>query len=168
MEQGEKMKGYPPKPAALSKLEGNPSKRKPRVEIAMPLDMPTPPQFLDSVALEEWGRLAIGLNAVGVLSFVDMGVMAAYCDSFSTWYRATQLLNGIRSQSDGELLSLVQVDGDGIMYKNPLLLQAEKAKSEMIKYASELGMTPVARARIAVINQKQTSEFDGLLGANKK
>jgi len=162
------MIGRPPKPSALSRLEGNPDHRKPRTEVAMPLDMPKPPSFLDSYALEEWGRLAIGLNAVGVLSFVDMGVMAAYCDSFATWFRATKLLNEIRNQPNGELLSLVQVNEDGVMQKNPLVDRAEKAKSEMIKYAVELGMTPVARARIAVIGQKQGSEFDGLIGVPKK
>ena len=162
------MKGKPAKPSAMSLLEGNPSKRKLRTEIAVATEMPSPPAFLDSYALEEWGRLAIGLNAIGVLSFVDMGVMAAYCDSFSTWFRATELLNEIKLQPNGKLLSLIQINDDGIMLKNPLVDRAEKAKAEMIKYAVELGMTPVARARLSIVNQNQTSEFDGLLGAPKK
>ena len=161
------MKGKPAKPTAMSRLEGNPSKHILRTEIAVSLDMPAPPLALDDYALEEWGRLAIGLNAVGVLSFVDMGVMAAYCDSFSTWIRATELLNEIRSQPNGKLLSLIQVNDQGIMVKNPLVDRAEKAKAEMIKYAVELGMTPVARARISITTQKQESKFKGLIDHKK-
>lgn len=161
------MKGKPAKPSAMSRLEGNPSKHKLRTEIAVSLDMPVPPLALDDYALEEWGRLAIGLNAVGVLSFVDMGVMAAYCDSFSTWIRATELLNEIRSQPNGKLLSLIQINDQGIMVKNPLVDRAEKAKAEMIKYAVELGMTPVARARISITTQKQESKFKGLIDHKK-
>jgi len=161
------MKGKPAKPAAMSLLEGNPSKRKLRTEIAVSIEMPSPPLFLDDYALKEWGRLAVGLNAIGVLSFVDMGIMAAYCDSFSTWFRATELLNEIRMQPNGKLLSLIQINDDGIMVKNPLVDRAEKAKAEMIKYATELGMTPVARARISITTQKQESKFKGLIDLKK-
>lgn len=166
---GDKMPGRKPKPAALEKLEGNPTKRKIKKEIAMPLDMPDSPQPLDEYALEEWNRLAHGLNAVGVLSRMDMGVMAAYCDSYSQWRRATELLRDIlHSGPGGNLLSLVQIDKTGLMVKNPLTERSDKAKADMVKYAAELGMTPVARARIAVEGKPQKSKFSGLIGVEKK
>lgn len=163
------MKGQPPKPAAMRKLEGNPGKSKIKTEIAMPLDMPDPPQPLDDYALEEWNRLAHGLNAVGVLSKMDMGIMAAYCDSYSKWRLATELLRDIlHSGPDGKLRSLVQVDDKGIMLKNPLSDKADKAKADFCKYAAELGMTPVARARIAIEPAKKQSKFEGLIGGKPK
>lgn len=164
------MKGRKPKPAQLERLDGNPTKRPIKTELAMPLDMPDPPQPLDDYALEEWNRLAPGLNAIGVLSKMDMGIMAAYCDSYSKWRLATELLRDIlHGGPDGKLLSLVQIDNKtGIMLKNPLTDRAEKAKADMVRYAAELGMTPVARARIAIEPQKKQSKFDGLIGNKPK
>jgi phage terminase small subunit len=49
--------------------------------------------------------------------------------------------------------------------QNPLVLIAKQAASDMVRYASEFGMTAAARARIAagVYNSPTASKFDGLL-----
>ena len=49
--------------------------------------------------------------------------------------------------------------------QNPLVLIAKQAASDMVRYASEFGMTAAARARIAagVYREPQGGKFDGLL-----
>jgi phage terminase small subunit len=48
---------------------------------------------------------------------------------------------------------------------NPVVKVARRAAADMLRLASEFGMTPSARARIrAGIPPSFTSEFDGLLG----
>jgi P27 family predicted phage terminase small subunit len=53
--------------------------------------------------------------------------------------------------------------GDAI--QNPLVSIVRKAASDMVRYASEFGLTPAARSRIAagVRAEREESKFAGLL-----
>ena len=49
--------------------------------------------------------------------------------------------------------------------QNPLVLIAKQAANDMVRYASEFGMTAAARGRIAAgaYNKPDGGKFDGLL-----
>jgi P27 family predicted phage terminase small subunit len=151
------------KPLKLRKLEGNRSRTPIPEEIVAKSSIPTPPSHLDAYAVEEWNRLAQGLYALGILYDVDRATFAAYCKSYSLWRRAEESL-AEKSKHNTDL-GMVQVTKSGNIIQHTLLGVANKAAADMVRYASEFGLTPSARARLAVDpNQGRKGKFRGLIG----
>ena len=154
------------KPAALSLLEGNPGKRKIPVEPKPPDEQPVPPSHLDKYALEEWNRIADGLIVMGILAGIDQSTLAAYCGAYSRWRSAEEELNKLKNKTPLDALILKTISGNYI--QQPLIGIANKAASDMVRYASEFGMTPAARARLAIDpNKGKQSKFKDLIGGKK-
>jgi P27 family predicted phage terminase small subunit len=153
-------------PTHLKLIRGNPGKRalptEPEPEI--PENMPEPPPFLTGYAADEWWLTGPRLVRLGVLTSVDLQVFAAYCQSYATWRTAVETFNAMaeRDPTTGGLLVKRQ---DGNAARNPLLAIAASAASDMVRYAGEFGLTPLARGRIASGGgYEPPGKFDGLLG----
>lgn len=165
------MRGRKPKPTSLKILEGNPGKRKIKEDPDMSSGLPFPPSHLDDYAKEEWDRLAFGLHAIGILYEVDSAVFAAYCQAYSRWRSAEE---GIQKSSEIEgavFGALVCPTTKGTLMKHPLVDISEKAAAAMVKYASDFGLSPVARARLAIDPgkaKKGSFEGEGLIGGRGK
>jgi len=157
------------KPTNLVILEGNPGKQKIRNQISdPPAGIPSPPSHLDPYALEEWNRIADGLNTMGILCNIDQNTLAAYCTAYSRWRSAEEELAKL-AQKGGAIAALVQKTVSGNWIQQPLIGIANKAAGDMVRYASEFGMTPSARARLAVDpGRGKGSKFDGLINAKGK
>ena len=150
------------KPIALRVLEGNRSRTPIPVPLEAPSDMPSPPAHLDAYGLEEWNRVADGLNAMGVLCEVDQATLAAYCGAYSRWRHAEEELNTLREKSNLNAMLLKTIAGNWI--QQPLVGISNKAAADMVRYAAEFGLTPSARARLAVDPSRgKSSKYDGLL-----
>jgi phage terminase small subunit len=69
-----------------------------------------------------------------------------------------------RDETTGALL--VRDATTGNPRQNPLVSIARKAAADMVRFAGEFGLTPVARARIAAgpFGQPPPGKFHGLLG----
>ena len=159
--------GRKPTPAKLKVIEGNPGKRPipEEPEAPIPSEVPDPPSFLDEYAKDEWVKVAEGLNAMKVLSTIDEKSLAAYCQAYSVWRRAEEELAKLR-ELGGEIATLVVKNIQGNWIQQPLISISSKAASDMVRYASEFGMTPAARARLAIQPPKKgKSKFEGLMGA---
>jgi P27 family predicted phage terminase small subunit len=162
-------KGPKPKPIKLRLLEGNRGRRKIPGNIPTPpAELPDPPSHLDDYALEEWHRVSDGLYVLGILCKIDRSALAAYCASYSRWRKAEEGLVEIAKgpKSKGGLI-IRTISGNYI--QNPLIGISNKAASDMVRYAAEFGMTPSARARLAIDpGRGKKSKFEGLLNAGKK
>ena len=160
--------GRKPTPNVIKFKTGNPGHRRIKDE-PMPPDrsIPTPPVHLDAYAREEWGRIADGLHAMGVLHQIDQQVLAAYCDSYSRWRHAVEAMRARVEKAGGDqLAALIDKTSNGNIVQNPLIGIANKAAGDMVRYAAEFGLTPAARARLAIDPAKNPgSKFDGLIGA---
>lgn len=156
------------KPANLVILEGNPGRRKVRTEPKPPMDMPPPPSHLDKYALEEWIRVADGMNAMGILSIVDQATLGAYCAAYSRWRHAEEAIRGrVEAAGGNELAGLIDKTSNGNIIQNCLIGIANKAAADMVRYAAEFGLTPAARARLSIDpDRNKGSKFSGLLGLN--
>lgn len=158
-------RGRKPKPAHLRLIEGNP-RQKPIPNEPKPTagELPAPPEFLSKDAKEEWHRVSLELYRLGLLTQVDIGPLAAYCQSYGRWMQAERAIAKMaeKDQLTGGLM-IKTTNGNAI--QNPLVGTAHKAASDMVRYASEFGLTPAARARLSVgpVNAPK-SKFDGLLG----
>jgi P27 family predicted phage terminase small subunit len=156
----------PPVPFPLKVLRGNPGKRpmrpEPQPEIAA--DVPEPPAFITGYAADEWHRTAPELHRLGLLTRIDVPALAAYCHAFGQWRMAAESL--AKMQANDPMMNGMIIKtkyGDAAM--NPLVSIARKHASDVIRYAAEFGLTPIARTRLASggFGPSPPSKFDGLL-----
>ena len=108
------------------------------------------PEHLDPLAREEWKRLTPKLLALGLISDIDKGTIAAYCQSYSRWVDAEMNI-----QRFGSVVKTPK----GYPVQSPYLAIANRAIADMRKCAIEFGMTPAARSRISV-NPRENPDAD--------
>lgn len=134
------MRGRPPKPTAVKIAEGNPGKRaRNHAEPVLPDGMPDCPGHLEGEARTEWFRLVLPLHDCGVLTTVDRGALAAYCQAWSRWIEAEEKL---------KTTPILMKTPSGYIQQNPWLGIANKQMELMGRYMAELGITPASRSRV--------------------
>lgn len=139
-------RGPAPKPTALKRLEGNPGKRAlatGELEPRVPAKAPAPPAFLDEVATKEWKRVAPELHRLGLLTVVDIMALAAYCQCYSDYLTAREAI----ARAGGNPTFTTD---KGYVGQRPEVTIAQKSLALMKAYMAEFGMTPSARARMAL------------------
>lgn len=143
-------RGRRTKPTQLKLVTGNPGHRPVNEREPKPkADMPTMPAWLDREAKAEWRRQAPELYAVGVLTIVDGSVLAAYCEAFSLWKRASVRLQKQARNDDRVIAEAILVTTkSGNVILNPLQGACNVARRDMVRLAAELGLTPSSRANL--------------------
>ena len=152
-------------PTHLRLLRGNPGKRpiKPEPEPAVPEKLPEPPAFLSEDAVNEWWRVAPELHALDLLTVLDHMPLAAYCEAYGLWAMAEREIAQMAA-GDPESKGLTIRGSAGNPIQNPLLKIARNAAADMVRFAGEFGMTPVARSHLSAAGRLSgPSKFDGLL-----
>ncbi len=156
------MRGRKPKPTYLKLLTGNPGKRplnerepQPRPEP----EIPVAPLELSAEARAEWDRVAGELSRLGTLTLVDRAALAAYSQAYGRWIQAERSIAEMaqRDQLTGGLM-IKTTNGNAI--QNPLVGMANRAMSDMVRYAAEFGMTPSSRSRITGKIDPNQGDFD--------
>lgn len=135
------MRGRKPTPGNIVRLLGNPGKRRIKDGLQAPPAVPEPPEHLTPVGKAEWARITPVLSRLGVLTDLDMAVVAGYCACYGRWAEAEQKLHA-----------------EGMVFKTPTatltrsnvhLQIANTALQQMLRFATELGLTPAARMRVS-------------------
>lgn len=156
----------PPVPFPLKVLRGNPGKRpmRPEPQPEQHSDVPQPPAFITGFAADEWWITAPELHRLGLLTKVDVPALAAYCHAFGQWRMAAEALAKMQS-NDPVMNGMIIKTKYGDAAVNPLVSIARKHAADVIRYASEFGLTPVARTRLAAggYGPPPPGKFDGLL-----
>lgn len=130
----------PRKPKALRILEG--TFRKDRHNADEPdaqIGIPDCPDHLDVKAQAEWHRVSVLLCDMGILAKTDMATLAGYCQNFSRWAEAEA---GIAEQG------LIVRSPNGYPVQNPFISIANEAARQMRSFASDLGLSATARAKV--------------------
>jgi P27 family predicted phage terminase small subunit len=155
-----------PVPFQVRLLRGNPGKRpmRPEPRPAIEPKCPDPPAFLSPYAQDEWWRVAPELHVLGLLTSVDVACLAAYCAAYATWREAAEALEKSAAR-DEQWHGLLIKGVDGNVRRNPLVKIAADAAEDMLRFAGEFALTPVARSRLAagICGQPGPSKFEGLL-----
>jgi P27 family predicted phage terminase small subunit len=151
------MRGRKPTPTYLKLLNGNPGKRRLNPNEPKPRNRtPTCPSHLCPPAKAEWKRLAAQLTILQILTELDRGALAAYCQSYGRWVEAERKLH--------ETPMLIKLPS-GYVQQNPWLTIANKQLELMHKYLTEFGLSPATRSRVSTgQGLGKGSKFDGLLG----
>lgn len=141
-------RGQKPKPTQLKLVTGNPGGRPlPKKEAVIPNAEPLPPPFLTEDALEEWNRVCKLLYDAGLMTEADRGALSAYCQAYGRWAEAEKAL-ALMAKKDNLTRALMVKTSNGNAIQNPLVGTANKAMADMVRYATEFGMTPSARSRV--------------------
>lgn len=142
-------RGPKTKPTKLKILTGtarshrlNPQEPKPE------LATPDAPGHLTEAARKEWDRVVVDLVALGILTNLDRGALAAYCQAWGRWSAAETALARM-AERDASTDGLIIRTKSGNLIQNPLVGAANKAMADMVRYAAEFGLTPSARTRVA-------------------
>lgn len=145
-------KGRKAIPSKIHQLRGLPGKRPLNdLEPKPPEGMPECPQHLDDLAREEWARAGAILDDIGLMTGLDMAVLAGYCQSYSEWARAT---------TEVQKLGLVYKRADGTPGLNPYLRVSRESYDRMLKAAVLLGLSPSSRAGLKVNKKDPESKVN--------
>ena len=153
------MRGRKPLPSKIILLKGG-TKHTHRPlrknEPKPPATIPKCPEHLDKEAQAEWKRMAKEFKSLGILTQLDKAIFAVYCETFSTWAKATKMIQekGMVFSTPGKTKThkdgSVETMGGGFPIQNPYFPIANKAKEQMMKALIEMGMTPSSRARVKI------------------
>lgn len=159
-------RGTKPIPTHLKLIAGNRGKR--RLNDAepkpAPLLSPEPPPELNADARIEWDRVFRQLVSSGIVSVVDRGTLAAYCQAYGRWLQAERAFADM-ARRDPVMVGLMIKTKQGNVIQNPLVGTANKAMSDMVRYAAELGMTPSARSRVRASHDQYEDPAEQFFGS---
>jgi P27 family predicted phage terminase small subunit len=156
------MKGQPPKPTVLKKLQGNPGKKalpKNEPEFEKLAGIPDAPDFLSKPAQNEWRRAAAELYPVGLLTKVSIPALEMYCMEYAVWFEAQENL-----QKHGFLMK----SPTGFPMQSPYLAIMNRAMVESRKWMQEFGATPSSQARVSVKPVKKDDPVEAFRKARLK
>ncbi len=148
------MRGRRPKPSRVKALTGNPGKRplNPSEPIPIPCIPECPPE-LGPVARREWDRLAAELGKLRIMTELDRGALAGYCNAYSLWAEAIEAI-----QKYGTMVK----SPSGYPIQSPYVSIANRQTELMMRIASEFGFTPASRSRISTPGREEPDLFVNL------
>lgn len=138
--------GPRPVPTELKRLAGNPGKRRLNENEPKPdlITEETPilcPEYLDGEAAAEWDRIIPILRRMRVLTEADLSMVANWC-----------MLHGVLISAYADFKktgTLTKNKRTGSITQNPLLGVVTRTIVEMKAIATEFGLTPSSRVRLA-------------------
>jgi P27 family predicted phage terminase small subunit len=150
-------RGRKNKPTAQKKLEGNPGKRELNDKEPQPdVVIPECPKHLKGAAREEWDRITVELQALGIISNIDRAALVAYCTAWGDYVYACAKLN---EPDEDDVITSIK----GGRYQNPWVAIKTGAMDRLVRYAAEFGMTPASRARIKVETPSEEDKMASFL-----
>lgn len=119
-------------------------------------DKVKPPTWLNKVAKKEFKRLAEELMKLKLLTNVDVHALAAYCDAYSDYVECTKII-----EEEGLMVEYTNKAAETNKVPHPLLTKKKQLHEQMRSLAIEFGLTPSARAKLAIPKQKKERDAFG-------
>ncbi len=135
----------PAKSARLSLVNGNKSRyvkaelekrAKNEEKMKMRADNVKPPEWLSATAKKEFERLAELLLEIELINEADIGILALYCDAYTLYISCDKQIKKHGLWVGGK--------------PNPFIMRKRDAAAQMRSLASDLGLSPSARAKLAI------------------
>lgn len=133
--------GAKPKPNAIKQLTRSQHVNKNAVDFDLIADV-DPPAWLSDLAREMWRTVCPHLCAQKVLTVTDLHNLEAFCNSYSTWRDAAEIL-----REQGPVVS----GATGGPIKNPAATVVNEALRQMQIFGANLGLDPASRGRVSGI-----------------
>lgn len=140
--------GRPSQPAKLLLMKGrtegtDSGGRKVKAPPSFRRIPPKAPTWMSREAAAEWRRVAPGLTRLDLLKEEDRAVLAAYCETWSTFVLAQA---SVKKHGLIRLVTITSREGD-VTEKpiaNPAIAIARNAGRELRAFASQFGLSPSA------------------------
>lgn len=115
--------------------------------------LPAAPDWLNEYAQDEWYIVATQLQKMGVLSEVDKGLLAGYCQNIGVYQKAQRILatGGWTNETH-----------NGFEVPSPWVAIGNKALDIAAKLGVQFGLTPSSRTRIPQPKPKEANPFKNL------
>ncbi len=127
-------------------------------------DTPRCPAWLDPDAKRVWKDLVPKLKRMGVLTEVDGGALAAYCQTFARWRKVEEFI-----AKHGDVYPLKDQNGKfKYMQQFPHVSIARYLLQLLKAYQQEFGLTPSARTRVVVDDSESSDDMEDFLNARVK
>ena len=153
-----KGQGRKPKPTYLKLLEGEVNKHRINQDEPKPHPVaPKAPKWLSREARTEWRRLAPELEALGILTGLDMAMFAAYCAAFGKLVWAEKMIKAGRKRNE-DAGGMITKTPTGAFQTVPYVWIYNKSLEQIRSFGSEFGLSPSSRTKIRVV--KSDAEKD--------
>jgi P27 family predicted phage terminase small subunit len=143
------MPGPPRKPTAILKLSGSPLADQREGEPVPPADAPERPEWLNKRQREGWDWLVGALAKMKLLTSADMPTIAGFAVAWGTFVEAVENIEVDGSTCEGSTGNLVQ---------SPWVRIRNESMGQILRYAQQFGLSPAARARVKVTEQKAKAD----------
>jgi len=151
--------GRKPKPTKLKLIEGNPGKRPLNLNEPKPNpNIPECPDWLLDDAKEEWKRMSVTLQKLGMLTFIDKAAFMGYCQAYAKWKKAEEFIkqHGFtykfpKKDKEGNVISIY-------IAPFPEVGIARAALEQVRQFCSEFGLTPSSRTRLSMKPDSEDEE----------
>lgn len=119
------------------------------------------PEWLTDVAKEEFYRQAELLKEIKLITEADIVQLATYCDAYADYVECSKII-----QEEGLMVEYTNKAAETNKVPHPLLTKKKQLFEQMKAMASEFGLTPSARAKIALPKkeEKEPSPEEKLFG----
>lgn len=128
-------------PTKVLQMRGSPVAKNRTGEPVGTVGAPVQPDWLDELAQAEWQRLVPELRKMRVLTLADQAALAILCASWSEYRQAKAIVDKVGP---------VAKTPKGRLIKHPALQAQEQAYTRWERLAKQFGLTPSARAGMAV------------------
>lgn len=154
------MEGRPNTPTEIKDLRGTSRPDRALANQMTPKALKTLPNAPDRIkndamATEIWYDTTAELEALQMISSVDLQLLSAYCREVSRYWRAQ-----VNIENEGDVITA----HNGYPMPNPWVGVANQALDRALKIAGQFGFTPAARTRIGTPGKKESDPFDDFLG----
>lgn len=113
--------------------------------VVAPVALPECPAVLTQAARTEWNRIIKDLATMGVVSRIDRGQLAVYCQAWADWVMARTKLKEV-SKGNG----YIDVTPNGFKQMSAWLQIANRAEERMRLSGALFGLNPSARASLQI------------------
>lgn len=114
-----------------------------------------PPYELEAYAIEVWEYYAPKLERAGTLAMVDREIFLAFCVESGKAREYDELIIGA---SKIVPTSGITHNGQGTPIEHPYSSMRRKSTAASVKYAEQLGLTPLSRSKVSGDGEKKDED----------
>lgn len=117
-----------------------------------------PPSWLKDKAKTEFNRLTKELSQIDLVTNVDIDALALYCDAYVDYIECSDIIS-----KEGLMIEHTNKAGAENIVPHPLMTKKKQLFDQMKSLANEFGLTPGARAKIAIPKKEEKKDPFGEL-----
>jgi P27 family predicted phage terminase small subunit len=151
-------RGRPPKPTAEKKRSGTLQRCRQKNEPTPDAEIPPFPSWATRSAAPYWKEIAKCLFDNGLLTRLDQVALALLCEALAEYCECRSIVEeAARTEESG--VKFITFTDKGNIIQHPAVGVMNKAWGKVVKLLVQFGMTPSARAGLAIGNAKEKPDI---------